>query len=82
MPAQAPHNARVGLAHRYKMGRALGRLTRHSPFVHLYLCTIIVVLVLVVITSFVILLFFSLPSCLHLRATPFSAEGVGALKVA
>jgi hypothetical protein len=29
-------------------------------------------------TSFVILLLFSLPSCLHLRATPFSAEGVGA----
>jgi hypothetical protein len=34
-------------------------------------------LVSVVTTLFVILLF-SLPSCLHLRATPFSAEGVGA----
>jgi hypothetical protein len=32
----------------------------------------------VVTTSFVILLLFSLPSCLHLRATPFSAESVGA----
>jgi hypothetical protein len=29
-------------------------------------------------TSFAILLLFSLPSRLHLRATPFSAEGVGA----
>jgi hypothetical protein len=29
-------------------------------------------------TSFVILLIFFLPSCLHLRATPFSAEGVRA----
>ena len=32
----------------------------------------------VVTTSFAILLLFSLPSCLHLRATPFSVEGVGA----
>jgi hypothetical protein len=29
-------------------------------------------------TSFAILLLFSIPSCLHLRITPFSAEGVGA----
>jgi hypothetical protein len=29
-------------------------------------------------TSFAILLLFSLPSCLRLRATPFSAEGMGA----
>jgi hypothetical protein len=28
-------------------------------------------------TSFVILLLFSLSSCIHLRATPFSTEGVG-----
>jgi hypothetical protein len=28
-------------------------------------------------TLLAILLLFSLPSCLHLRATPFSAEGVG-----
>jgi hypothetical protein len=32
----------------------------------------------VVTTSFAILLIFSLPSCLHLRAIPFSAEGVRA----
>jgi hypothetical protein len=36
------------------------------------------VLVLVATTSFVILLLFSLHSCLHLCATPFSLEGVGA----
>jgi hypothetical protein len=37
------------------------------------------ILVLVAATSFVILLLFSLPSCLRLRlrTTPFSAEGVG-----
>jgi hypothetical protein len=35
------------------------------------------VLASVATTSFAILLFFSLPSCLHLRATTFSAEGVG-----
>ena len=29
-------------------------------------------------TSFAILLLFSLPSCLYLRATPFLVEGVGA----
>jgi hypothetical protein len=36
------------------------------------------VLASVAITSFVILLLFSLPSCLHLGANPFSAEDVGA----
>jgi hypothetical protein len=36
------------------------------------------VLALVVAISFVILLIFSLPSCLRIRFTPFSAEGVGA----
>jgi hypothetical protein len=36
------------------------------------------VLALVIITSFVILLLFSPPSCLHLCATPFSTEGVEA----
>jgi hypothetical protein len=60
------------------MGRASGQLARHVPFGHLYLRTIMMVLVSVVTTSFVILLLFSFPSCLHLRATPFSAEGVGA----
>jgi hypothetical protein len=36
------------------------------------------VLASVATTSFVILLHFSLTSCLHLRATPFSTKGVGA----
>jgi hypothetical protein len=36
------------------------------------------VLASVATTSFAILLLFSLPSCLHLRVTPFLAEGVGA----
>jgi hypothetical protein len=36
------------------------------------------VLASVATTSFVILLIFSLPSCLHLRVTPLSAEGVEA----
>jgi hypothetical protein len=60
------------------MGRASGRLARHDPFGHLYLRTIMMVLASVATTSFAILLLFSLPSCLHLCATPFSAEGVGA----
>jgi hypothetical protein len=60
------------------MGRASSRLARHDPFVHLYLRTIIMFLTLVATTSFVVLLLFSLPSCLHLRAAPFSIEGVGA----
>jgi|UPI000221D739 hypothetical protein len=36
------------------------------------------VLASVATTSFTILFLFSLPSCLYLRTTPFSAEGVGA----
>jgi hypothetical protein len=60
------------------MGRASGRLARHGPFGHLYLHRIMMVLASVATTSFAILLLFSLISCLHLRATPFSAEGVGA----
>jgi hypothetical protein len=60
------------------MGRASGRLARHGSFGHLYLHTIMMVLASLVTTSFVILLIFSLPSCLQLRATPFLAEGVGA----
>jgi hypothetical protein len=39
---------------------------------------IMMVLASVATTSFNILLLFSLLSCLHLRTTPFSAEGVGA----
>jgi hypothetical protein len=60
------------------MGRASGQLARHGPFSHLYFHTIMMVLALVVATSFSIQLLFSLLSCLCLRATPFSAEGVGA----
>jgi hypothetical protein len=60
------------------MGRASGRLVRHGSFGHLYLHTIMMVLVSVATTLFVILLLFSLLSCLHLHATPFSAESVGA----
>jgi hypothetical protein len=60
------------------MGRASGRLARHDPFGHLYLRTILMVLASFATTSFAILLIFSLPSCLHLCATLFSAEGVGA----
>jgi hypothetical protein len=60
------------------MGRASSRLAKYDPFDHLYLRTIMMVLASVAATSFVILLLFSLPSCLHLRATPFSAEGVRA----
>jgi hypothetical protein len=59
------------------MGRISGRLARHDPFGYLYLCTIMMVLASVATTSFAILLLFFL-SCLHLRATPFSTEGVGA----
>jgi hypothetical protein len=60
------------------MGCASDRLARHGPSDHIYLHTIMIVLVSVATTSFVILLLFSLPSCLHLRTTPFSAESVGA----
>jgi hypothetical protein len=60
------------------MGRASGRLARHGPFSYLYLRKIMMILASVASTSFTILLLFSLPSCFHLRTTPFSAEGVGA----
>jgi hypothetical protein len=60
------------------MGRASDRLARHGPFGHLYLRTIMMVIALVAITSFVILLLFSLPSCLHLHATSLSAGDAGA----
>jgi hypothetical protein len=60
------------------MGRASDRLARHGSFGHLYLHTIMMVIALVATTSFAILLLFSLPSCLHLRAITFSTKGVGA----
>jgi hypothetical protein len=59
------------------MGRTSSRLARHDPFGYLYLRTIMMVLALVATTSFAILLLLLL-SYLHLRATPFSVEGVGA----
>jgi hypothetical protein len=60
------------------MGHALGWPDRHDSFGHLYLHTIMMVLASVATTSFAISLIFSLLSCLPLRATPLSAEGVGA----
>jgi hypothetical protein len=60
------------------MGRAPGQDAKQSPFDHLYLRTIMMVLASVVTTSFAILLLFSLSTCLRLRATPFWVEGVGA----
>jgi hypothetical protein len=60
------------------MERALGRSARHRPFGHLYLRTIMMVIASVAATSFAILLLLSLPSCIRLYATSFSAEGVGA----
>jgi hypothetical protein len=51
------------------MGRTPDQTARHCPYDHLYLHTIILVLASVVATSFVILLLFSLLSCLRLHAT-------------
>jgi hypothetical protein len=60
------------------MGCVSDRPARHSSFGHLYLQTIMMVIASVAATSFAIVLLFSLLSCLRLRATPFSTEGVGA----
>jgi hypothetical protein len=60
------------------MSRAPGRPARHGSFGHLYIHTIMMVLISVAPSSFAMMLLFSLPSCIRLRATPFSAEGVGA----
>jgi hypothetical protein len=51
------------------MGCAPDQPARHNPFSHLYLHTIMMVLVSIVANSFVILLLFSLLSCLHLHTT-------------
>jgi hypothetical protein len=59
------------------MGRALNQHARHDPFDHLYLRTIMMVLVSVAVTSFVILLLFS-PLMPPPPRHAFSAEGVGA----
>jgi hypothetical protein len=60
------------------MGHVSVRLTRHDSFNHIYIRTVMVVITPVVTTLFFVLLLFSLPSCLHLRTTLFSAECVGA----
>jgi hypothetical protein len=51
------------------MGRAADQPPRHDSFSHLYLRMIIMVIASVDATLFAILLLFSLPSCLRLRAT-------------
>jgi hypothetical protein len=58
------------------MGHASSQPATHDLFDHLYLR---MVLASVAATLFpIMLLFLSLPSCLRLRTTPFSAESVGA----
>jgi hypothetical protein len=69
--------ARPGLRPKHRTTLVPG-WSRHGSFGHLYLRTIMMVHAPVVTVSFVILLLFSLPSCLHLRATSFSIEGVRA----
>jgi hypothetical protein len=76
--AQAPHNARVGLAQALLNGSYLGPARQTRPIWPSIHPTIMMVFASVATTSFVILLLFSLPSCLHLRATPFLAKEVGA----
>jgi hypothetical protein len=49
-----------------------------TPFGHLYLHMTMMVPASVAVTSFAIPLLFSLPSCLRLHDTTFSAKGVGA----
>jgi hypothetical protein len=51
------------------MGCGPDQPARHDPFGHLYLRMIMMVLASVVATSSIILLLFSLPSCLRLNAT-------------
>jgi hypothetical protein len=76
-PSTAWHSCRVGPGTIKQVVSRAGSPDTYDPFGHLYLRTIMMILALVATTSFTILLLFSLPSCLHLRATPFSAEGVG-----
>jgi hypothetical protein len=76
-PSTVRRSCRVGpVTIKWVVPRAGSRDTTH--LVIYTSATIMMVLASVATTSFVILLLFSLPSCLHLRATPFSAEGVGA----
>jgi hypothetical protein len=75
---QAPHDANAGLARALLNGSCLGlaHQTRSIwPSIPLHDND---GPRLVATTSFAILLLFSLPSCLHLRVTLFSAEGIGA----
>jgi hypothetical protein len=51
------------------MGRAPEQPAIHDPFGHLYLRMIMMVLTSIAAISFVILLLYSLPSCLRLRTT-------------
>jgi hypothetical protein len=77
-PSTARRSCRVDLGTIKWVVPQAGSLARNGSFGHLYLHTIMMVLTSVATTLFVMLLLFSLPSYLHLRATPFSAEGVGA----
>jgi hypothetical protein len=54
--------------------RASGRSARHDPFDHLYLRTIMMVLTSVVVTSFAILLLFSLSPHASASAPPHSRQ--------
>jgi hypothetical protein len=69
---QAPHDARAGLA------EALWPTCQTRPIWPSITPHDNDVLASVVTTLFAILLLFCLPSCVHLRVTLFSAEGVGA----
>jgi hypothetical protein len=72
------NDAPAGLAHALLNGSCSGSPTRHGSFDHLYTLMIMMVLASVDAALFAILLLFSLPSYLRLRAIPFSAKVVGA----
>jgi hypothetical protein len=75
---QALHGARAGLAQALLNGSCLGPARQTRPIWPYIPPHDNDVLASVATTSFGILLLFSLPSCLHLHATPFTAEGIGA----
>jgi hypothetical protein len=75
---QALHGARAGLAQALLNGSCLGSAHQTRPIWPSIPPHDNDVLASVATTSFGILLLFSLPSCLHLHATPFSTEGVRA----
>jgi hypothetical protein len=76
--AQVLHDARAGLAQALLNGSCLGPARQTRPIWSSIPPHDNDGPPSVATTSFAILLLFSLPSCLHLRATPFSAEGIGA----